>query len=142
MDNVIIRRFRPEDLPRLGELGRLMAGASDPIAQSALSYTAEHDGEPVLSAGLLVLWHGVAEAWAVFGDFARKHPVWSHRLVKRFLRKAMQNYPIHRVQMHVVPGDTTGERWAEALGFTREGLAHRYTEKGEDMATYSIWRKH
>lgn len=138
---ILIRDFQPGDLNHMGKLGRLLKGAAEGLLHSGLSYTALVDEKPEITAGLVPMWSGVAEAWAALGDYAQRHPMWSHRLVKKQLKQLIDDNDFHRVQMHVTEGDLIGERWAEALGFQKEGLMHAYTNDGKNMTCFAIWRK-
>lgn len=132
------RDFDCSDLEALGMSKNPLVSVADILKSQGVAYTAVVDNEIVLSGGLFVLWPGVAEAWAVLGNFATQHPMWSHRIVKRKLKALLADIYFHRVQMHVTASDEKANRWAEALGFYFEGCLRKYSPEGIDMNIYSL----
>lgn len=116
---IIVRPFKPEDLAMVNPHSELIPAAADMMKMGTF-WTATLEGYPVLCAGILTMWPGLGEAWAVLSQFARAHPMWMHRLVKRKLNEIVSERKIYRVQMHVDAGDQPARRWGETLGFKYE----------------------
>lgn len=96
-----------------------------------------HGALPVAILGVTVLWPGVAEVWSIMTDDIRKVPVAFHRFCERLLRSTMKKHKLHRAQCNVRGDFTTGLRWAEALGFQREGLLRQFGPDGSDYILFA-----
>jgi len=112
----------------------------DAYVVPGLSYAAisEH-GEVVGIFGLVNLRVGVVEAWAAMKDSLREHPLFMHRFVKRKLIDLRGKF--HRIQCFVFDGYQDGLRWAESLGFQREGIEHSFLSPGKNCWRLAIWRE-
>lgn len=91
------------------------------------------DGRIIACAGVVELWHGRAEAWAVLHSDCKREFLGVHNAVKRFL----ESCPIRRIEAAVALGFHAGHRWANQLGFQLECPRLRsYSPEGADMALY------
>lgn len=135
-----IEPFKPEHLKRLllqpkqetirpffenPEYGKLLA--------NDLAYTA-FDGSRVLCcAGLIPLWEGRAEAWALMGDDLKRDFLKIHHAVRLFLNASN----IRRIEAMVDAQFESAKAWVEMLGFQNEGLMRAYTPDGRDCIRYA-----
>lgn len=136
-----IEPFKPEHLLAMSLLDSqpfIKAGLSDPSYATALAehgaYTAV-EGERVLGCGGLVqVWPGRFQAWAVLDKNIGPHQMTKiHRAVSRFL--ALQT---GRVEAVVATGFAPGHRWVRLLGFTRETEVMRgWLPGGGDAIQYA-----
>lgn len=97
------------------------------------SFTALEGDKILACAGLLKMWKGRAVAWAIMDKDLKKHFLSIHYAVKRFL--SATDY--RRIETHVYCDFEQGKRWIELLGFTCEGVLHKYTPDGFDCFGYS-----
>jgi hypothetical protein len=92
------------------------------------------DGDVVFAcAGFIPQWEGRAVAWALVSSEAGMRFVG----ITRAVRRALQLHPFRRVETAVTHDFPQGHRWAQMLGFTREGLMRSYTPDGRDCDLYA-----
>lgn len=93
------------------------------------------EGNQILGcAGISVLWPGVGEAWTMISNEWRAKPLSLHRLIKRGLAQFSTQF--HRVELYVIAEFTEGYKWAERLGFVKEGLRKSYTSDKKDVMVF------
>lgn len=135
-----IEAFQPRHLERLilqpqqqrarqyldhPEYGKTLANG---LAYSAI----DDDGTVLCCAGLLPMWNGRAEAWALMGADLRRHFLAIHHAAGRFLDVA----DFRRIEAVVDAEFCTGQKWLERLGFKSEGVREAYTPDGRDCIEY------
>lgn len=137
---MIVEPFRPEHLERLmlqprQERARHLfenPGYGQCLA-NGLAYAAV-EGDTVLAcAGLLPMWEGRAEAWALMGSDLKRNFVAIHHAAQRFLSIA----DFRRIEAVVDAEFCNGKKWMERLGFQPEGLMRAYTPDGRDCIRYA-----
>lgn len=89
--------------------------------------------EIIWCGGLVVLWPGVAEAWAVPSWAVADYPLTVHRAVKQTLARLIQTLNLRRIQCSVVREYLQSRNWVKRLGFCFEGKMKNY---GPDGATH------
>jgi hypothetical protein len=94
--------------------------------------TCFHNGEPVAMFGFVPIWKGLAEAWFVVDDEARKYPIAMTKYGKCVQDIAMISMGLHRLQITVRNSDKRAKDWAYAIGFQKECLMSRYGPDGSD----------
>tara|TARA_R110002110_G_scaffold376568_2_gene586656 strand:- start:167386 stop:167835 length:450 start_codon:yes stop_codon:yes gene_type:complete len=104
------------------------------LVQRDAAFTAIDDaegGRAVLGcAGVVTLWPGVGQAWAIFSDRLLGHPVALTRATGRALDRISATQDLRRVQATVRDGHGAGARWLSFLGFELEGLLVNYGPGG------------
>jgi RimJ/RimL family protein N-acetyltransferase len=107
-------------------------GDAKQLEQQGLAYTCIINDEPIASAGMKVIWDGVAEGWVLATNKVWNHPLIVARAIKKnFTRLAKENN-IKRVQTAVRADFTIGLKFASWLGLENEGLMKRYGFDGSD----------
>ena len=104
----------------------------DAQARAGLAYTLLIDGRVAACGGITQLWPGLGEAWSVISPIAKHHPMPLTRLVKRQIDSVALALALHRVQCVCKTADQRATRWAECLGFVREGTLRAYGQDGSD----------
>ena len=130
MRGITIRNFKASDLQSVDPDNPLVCRENLESYQSI--FTVEHNGTPVVCAGLIPLWPGVAEAWTAPSGWAKEHPLWLVRLLKRFLPQEAKRLNLHRVQMHL-KDDPARLKWGRTLGFQHEGTFQKFTSEGHTL---------
>jgi hypothetical protein len=97
------------------------------------AYSAVEDDVVFASAGFYQQWEGRAIVWALLSADAGRHFIRIHRAVLR----AFSLHPYRRIETAVLDGFEEGYRWAEMLGFWREGLMRAYCPDGTDAHLYA-----
>jgi hypothetical protein len=94
--------------------------------------TAFVDLKPVAIFGFIPVWSGVAEAWLVVDNHARKYPVAMTKYGIAVQDIAKISLGLHRTQITVRMTDKRAYKWALALGFRQEGVMSKYGPDGID----------
>ncbi len=96
------------------------------LMSNGKTYTALRGDKPLMCAGLIEMWPGRAQAWALLSADIRLNLLALTRVAAIYL----DNCPYHRVE--------AGVRWAELLGFRREGRMVKY---GPDQADHWLYAR-
>lgn len=94
---------------------------------SQYAFTALDGDEVVACAGIVDIWQGRGQAWALMSNSIGVRFVKVHRAVKR----ALDLYEHRRVEMIVDADFAEGLKWAELLGFkceTPDGMPGYYND--------------
>ena len=107
------------------------------LEQVGLSFTALINNKPIAAGGIFVLWDGVAEGWVMATS-----EIWKHSIVmaKHFKKKTdvlIETTNIKRLQTTVKADFKLGQRFAQWLGFEKEGLMKYYGPDGSDYIRYA-----
>lgn len=119
---------------QLGELSHAMAVLQ--YANGSYAWTGFHDGEVVAMGGVLPVADGNGALWALFAENLGSNKV---RVIKecKFHFKNMLEHGYERLQTVVRSDFSEAIRFAEWLGFKREGFHPRYAG-GVDYFTYAM----
>lgn len=118
---------KPLDAETLDYLGHQQAGPVGELLQQPdmraqflenPAWVAVKDGMPVCAAGVLPIWPGRGQAWAVF-DYQKIEPR-DMIAITRAVRRFLDTCTYARVEMTVEEGFEPGLRWAKLLGFKCE----------------------
>lgn len=110
-----------------------LATYAQAMVRPNLSFTGlDDDGTVVGCAGVMPLWPGVGQAWALLSVHAPHSFKAVHRAVLAGLSNAFDGGGFHRVQISVASDFPEGMRWAQHLGFRLEGLMRGYGPDGSD----------
>jgi hypothetical protein len=125
--------YKPEHLQELilqPAQARVRANLSDPEYAQALvgehSFTLKMNGKVVACFGVLKLWEGRGDAWALIsGDIGAR----GMRRLHFEIRK--------RLEAEHEAGFEQAKRWLSLLGFQYEGPLLKYTPDGRDCLRYA-----
>lgn len=135
-----IRTFQPQDLYALS-LQNAQFGLHDLIqkegygqalAVAGPAYTATSQGEIIACIGTIPQWENYSRAWALLSGDAGRCMVSLTRGISRWLRF----HNAGRVDTAVDCTFGAAIRWAEMLGFEREGVMRKFKD-GNDYYLYS-----
>lgn len=101
------------------------------IDRPGLAFTSLQDGVVLGCAGVMPLWPGVGQGWAVFSEALLAQPIGLTRATQRALARISDELRLRRVQATVLDGHDAGARWLAFLGFELEGLLVNYGPGGE-----------
>lgn len=90
--------------------------------------------------GVCVITKGVGDVFSVTSPHVQYCPVEFHKATLGLIDKYQKKLELHRVQMTVDADYKEGLRWAEALGFKKEGLLVKYGPDKKDH--YMMGRVH
>lgn len=100
------------------------------------SWTGFWDGVPMVSAGIIVLWPGLGEGWALTSHLAEKFPCAFHRAIKRKLEEVVVERHLRRIQVAIPKTHMISRRWIMRLGFLKEGAMRYYGVDGSTHVRY------
>lgn len=86
--------------------------------------------------GFYQVWDGVVELWAVTTTNFDYHKIAYTRIIKAKLNEGMALSDVHRMQVYIKAKYPGLIKWAEVLGFTREGLHPKMGSDQEDYYSY------
>lgn len=122
----LLRRLPP---PPFCDPGYAEALSADP----GMSWAMREGVRVVMAGGVAPVWRGRGLAWLTH-DGAE----WRHWLAAaRWARSWFPILPFRRIEATVRYEFVAGRRWAECLGFQREGLMRRFGEDGADYWLYA-----
>jgi hypothetical protein len=137
---VEIRAFQPQDLHAIS-LQNAQMGVhelitydhyGESLAAAGPAFTATVDGEVIACIGTIPQWKDYARAWALLSRHSGKNLLALTRGIRRWLRF----HNAGRVDTAVACDFPQAIRWAQMLGFEREGVMRKYAE-GKDFYLYA-----
>jgi len=117
-----------------------MASLAEFYERESMSVTCILEGKVLFCAMIKPLWPGVAEVAALFDKSFSNHALSGCRAAREAMDQVFEIGELHRLQTTVRVDFAAGVRFAEWMGFEREGLAKRYSHDGVDAWYYAIVR--
>ena len=105
------------------------------FAMAGLAFTLLDDNVPICSGGIIPTWLGSAEGWVISSKRIFENKIKAARLIKKRMDLLCVNNKIWRLQTAVKADFKIGIRFAEFLGFNKEGLMVGY---GPDKTDYYL----
>jgi hypothetical protein len=99
----------------------------------------EETGEPIACAGVLHVWQGLGQAWAIITKAARPTPATGramHYVIARIYRHLCHRYQWRCVLAYVSADDARAIRWIALLGFQKLCRLAAFGPGGE---TFELW---
>lgn len=107
------------------------------VEDIGMSFTGLLNDKPIAAGGICYLWDGVAEGWVLASRDIFKYPIFCAKTIKRRTDLLAKNNKLKRIQTAVKADSDTAIRFAEWLGFKREGLMKNYGPDGADHYLYA-----
>lgn len=111
----------------------LEADYGEQVAVLGPAYSMVDGDEVIACAGLVPIWEGRSQAWALISTEAGRHMV---RIV-RAIREFLAGQDVRRIEATVDAGFYPGHRLMAMLGFDREGMMLHYLPDGRHCCLYS-----
>lgn len=108
----------------------------DMMVNYGLSVAILQKGKVAAAMGVIPLWEGVGEAWAVLTNKIKENPLTLIRLTKDMISRAQETMCLHRIQVSVVERDYNICRWIKSLGFHSEGVMEKFGPDGNNHIRY------
>jgi hypothetical protein len=146
MSELQVRQFEPEDVLAISARepdASIMASLPDPLAvakqyrDSGPAWTGLLDGQPMVCSGVVILWPGLAEGWALTSSLAAQYPLAFHRVIKHKLNELISANNLRRVQVAIPETHQVSCRWITHLGFNCEGIMPKYGPDGADYLRFA-----
>lgn len=97
------------------------------------------DGLTIACGGIFMSHHGVGNAWVFGTDDIKAHAKDLTRAIKDMLPQIMNDLNLNRVQADVLVEKPSWVRWAEYIGFEKEGVLRQFRE-GKDAYVMAVLR--
>ena len=94
---------------------------------------------PIGCGGVVIIWPGVGEAWALASERIAEYPMIT-RLTKKILATIMHEGGLHRIGAWALVEQPRNQRWLQALGFVEEGISKHYLTDRRDVIRYGLVR--
>lgn len=128
------RLVQAERDPLTAELCAHPAWASRVLAIPGLAYAVLDGPDLVAGGGLVPMWPGRAEAWALVSRFARKRQlVKAVQLAAQTVAARQRDPSFRRIEMFVRCDPSWCRSFIAGLGFVREGLLKAWDPAGRDV---------
>lgn len=100
------------------------------------------DGKIYAVAGIVPLWDGCGEIWAIPTKRGKDKPITIGRHFKRTLDIVAKDLGMRRLQAAVKVGHHEAHRLVHFVGMEEEGLMKKYGPDGADYVRYAKWPQH
>lgn len=133
-------RLNPKEVYSIGELGcvrDLIALSREGKNPDCIAMGFGLHGELFGIAGSYRQWSGSSQLWAAFDERVNLYPIMLLKTCLILINYAKQKQDLRRVSLTVQSGYTSGNRFAEALGFDFEGRMVGYLPDGADANLYA-----
>lgn len=90
------------------------------------------DQKPIGIFGCFMFIPGVIHVWAYLSEEVRKTPISFHKECRKLFRFYSEKYRPLRLQIDVRADYPEGIKWAESLGFQKEGIMKNFGAQGVD----------
>jgi hypothetical protein len=108
------------------------------IARTHDAHTALDDGLVFCSAGVVSIWPGRAQVWAIVSrNTDRRRMLWLHRQALAWLDQLQESVEFRRIEAVARVDHPAANRWLVMLGFEKEGHLGCYDADGNDHNLYS-----
>ncbi len=94
--------------------------------QRGPAFTALYNAEPFAMGGVMIIWPGLGEAWAMFRPDFRRHKLFIHRETLRHLKWIAAKHKLKRIQAVADAWSDPACQWLESLQFRHEGEMKEY----------------
>lgn len=108
------------------------------LEESPWMVTVKYNGKVIMCGGIIDIWPGRAEAWAVLDKSCQANPA-SVRGILRVAQRLLSEHPANRIEATVrSDGFEEGHRFIYRLGFKLEAPRMlKYHPSGQDCALYA-----
>ena len=107
------------------------------LEEKNLAFSGFINNNLVASAGMKLLWGGVAEGWVLATQDVWSHPIVIARAIKKNFEVLAENNKIKRVQTAVRADFDIGLKFAKWLGLKNEGMMEYYGIDGSHHYRYA-----
>jgi len=101
------------------------------------AFTGVNSEKIVACAGIVPMWKGVGEAWAVTSPLVERHGLFFAKEIWKRLNALIEIMELERVQTTVHVKHEKSIKWVERMGFKNEGKMEKYIG-GEDFYRYAL----
>ena len=143
LKRLALTQFETKDAMRMCRVGIMeplepsdLKGWADRNESDGPSYTLSYLGEPIGCFGIRIYWPHVGEAWVIVSKDVRNY-CRAHRYGKECFERLIDEYDLHRVGAFVRTDRPEFVRYAEYMGFEKEGTCRKFMPDGTDCYMYA-----
>jgi len=137
MPNIV--PFKKEHLSIINLVFEMTEAGKQSLASydDVIGYTGMEDGAVLATGGVHRMWNGVGEAWLLVGKEGYSKPKTVARYTDYIFQHIQEEHDLFRIQASVSALDETANRYAQWLGFEKEGIMRKYGPDGSDYIRYA-----
>jgi len=107
-------------------------------AEHGIAYTGINESGKIIGiGGVMLMWEGVGAGWVITSPLFPRYKVWVHRVIRDIVCEAIKEFKLHRVESLILESHEVSCRWAERLGFKKEGLLNSYDRDRNNYYMYA-----
>jgi len=84
----------------------------------------------VACGGIVPLWRGVGEGWAITSELLAQYRLSFAKATLRYMGQVIEELKLERIQAVVMEGHIESMKWLEWMGFKQEGMMRKYIGGG------------
>lgn len=102
------------------------------------SWTGVVGTDIIAAGGISPIWEGVACAWLLSTPLVDKYQLFLHKTVKNAIKLVTEAKNLHRIETTILTDHVVSQRWAERLGFVREGIMRKFDSRKNNYFRYAL----
>jgi len=137
MPNIV--PFKKEHLNMINLVFEMTEAGKQSLAgyDDVIGYTGMEDDTVLATGGVHRMWNGVGEAWLLVGAEGYAKPKTVAKYTDYIFQHIQEEHQMFRIQASVSVADNRANRYAQWLGFEKEGIMRRYGPDGTDYIRYA-----
>ncbi|QDP62514.1 MAG: hypothetical protein Unbinned5079contig1000_41 [Prokaryotic dsDNA virus sp.] len=137
MPNII--KFEKEHLSKINLAFELTQSGKDSLSSydDVIGYTGMDKDVILAIGGVHQMWNGVGEAWILVAKEGYKIPKTIAKYTDYLFQHIQETHELSRIQASVCASDVRANRYAQWLGFEKEGIMRKYGPDGTDYIRYA-----
>lgn len=137
MPNII--PFKKEHLDKINLVFEMSGAGKESLGsyEGVIGYTGMEGDAVLATGGVHPMWEGVGEAWLLVGKEGYEKPTTVAKWTDYLFQHIQEEFGLFRIQASVSALDLTANRYAQWLGFEKEGIMRKYGPDGTDYIRYA-----
>ena len=137
MPNIV--PFKKEHLYNINLAFEMTKAGKDLLGNynDVIGYTGLEGDTVLATGGVHRMWEGVGEAWLLVGKEGYEKPKTVARYTDYLFQHIQEEHGLFRIQASVSVIDEVANRYAQWLGFKKEGIMEKYGLDGSDYIRYA-----
>ncbi len=137
MPNIV--PFKKEHLDKINLMFEMTKSGKESLGSydGVIGYTGMEDDAVLATGGVHPMWEGVGEAWLLVGKEGYDKPKTVAKWTDYLFQILQEEHKLFRIQASVAALDLTANRYAQWLGFEKEGIMRKYGPDGTDYIRYA-----
>ena len=137
MPNIV--PFKKEHLAKINLLFEMTEDGKQSLAtyDDVIGYTGLEGNTVLATGGVHRMWEGVGEAWLLVGKEGYDIPKTVAKYTSYIFQHIQEEHQMFRIQASVSAMDKRANKYAQWLGFEKEGIMRKYGPDGSDYIRYA-----